>query len=750
MGLFSSKKKVTVDTTVSRMVSDNMLPYTGKTSVITACLEEGSISEALMSGLMDCPAVKADRMFSYARDHYTYGLPNHTFHMKTNGEDVVKQAIEMELDQNIEIDYYKYAPINSTHTAWKKLSDDYEYDYITNEIPVLSAKFGAKVYLNDIVVIYARSTIEEAEQGAFDVWGEPALARYANHREGQEVFNLRSYVKAGNYYVDEDATVDSVEIHYTYKSPTGEQVFGSFPVSMVPYDQDLEYYQVQYRYLKNGRMRVGHWTYLDGSGLHSQVDAIHDTDYEKVGSYFPFAFFRSQGRNMTGADFEYKEPYETTKKMLSYIGVDYQQLADQIHTNEGVDDIEQAIMMMAVPADGKSEVESRYLFDYFSTMFYASPESETKLGPVISDNAGIVRREGMAISIADLDFKCTLRYSGIGRRRVAGKIGSVGFCRTTQGTSSTTQKYTNYKTGAKQYQTQASPYYSYQRQTTDTFYEEIRVYDLTMIYNVSGKYNTVASAGSKNLLIPLDRAVTNGMALTVKEELYLRSMHLVFNSMVVETTKWYQNSWFKWVLVVIAIVVTFFCPPAGGWIATISAMSAAAIAWAVLVFVVKALVLQVAFKLFVKAVGPEAALFVALIGAAVGVYGNFADATWAESLMSLSTGLLDAASTGFQAGIAAYSSQAAEFQLLATEAQTALEEAEKLLGMQNLIDPYAFIGKEPSFTPGETPADFFHRSIHAGNSGVLSFDAISSYAQISLTLPKLSDTFGETNDGLDE
>jgi hypothetical protein len=753
MGLFSSKKKVTVDTTVTRLVNDNMLPYTSKTSVITACLEEGSIADSLVTGFLGCAAVKADRMFAYARDHYTHGLPNHSFHMKTNGEDVVKQAIEMELGQNIEIDYFKYAPINNTHTAWKKLSDDYEYDYRTNEIPVLSAQVGAKVYLNDIVVIYAQSTFDEAEPGAFDVWGEPALARYANHREGQEVFSLRTYVKAGDYFVDPNASVDSVEVHYTYQTASGEQVFKSFPVSMVPYDQELEYYQVQYRYLKGGVMRVGHWTYLDGSGLHSQVDAIHDVEYEKVGSYFPFTFFRSQSKNMTGAEHEYSPAYVTSTKMLKYLGLDYQSLANDIHANEGIDDIVQAIMMMAVPAEGKSQVESRYLFDYFSTMYYASPEPETMLGPVYSDSAGIVRRDGMAISIADLDFKCTLRYNGIGRRRVAGSIGDVGTCKSEQGTETSTLRYADYTTGSKQFRTVSNPYYSYQRQTTETFYEEIRVYDLTMIYNVEGKYNTVAKTGSANLLIPIDKAITDTMALGMKEELYLRSLHFVFNSMIVETTKWYQQSWFKWVLIAIAVVVTVFSGGSAGpglW-ATLEAMTAAAIAWAVVTYVVQALVLQLTFKLFVKLAGPEFAMFVALVGLAVGVYGNFAEATWADSLMSMSTGLMDASSAGYQAGISsAYSSEFAEFKLMATEAQTALEDAQKLMGMGDILDPFAFIGREPTFTPGEAPQDFYNRSVHAGNMGTLGFDAISSYTQISLTLPKLSDTFGETNDGMDE
>jgi len=52
------------------------------------------------------------------------------------------------------------------------------------------------------------------------------------------------------------------------------------------------------------------------------------------------------------------------------------------------------------------------------------------------------------------------------------------------------------------------------------------------------------------------------------------------------------------------------------------------------------------------------------------------------------------------------------------------------------IDVTKLITRAPMLDPGETPSDFFNRSIHITNPGVLSLDTIDSYTNTALILPE--------------
>jgi len=74
--------------------------------------------------------------------------------------------------------------------------------------------------------------------------------------------------------------------------------------------------------------------------------------------------------------------------------------------------------------------------------------------------------------------------------------------------------------------------------------------------------------------------------------------------------------------------------------------------------------------------------------------------------------------------------------LKVTEEYKLIEDASsKLLSDTNRLSSFVIFG--------EKPADYFARTIHSGNIGIKSIEAVTSYVQIALTLPKLSDSLGE-------
>lgn len=88
MGLFSfldDEKRVSVGTSVSRVIQDATLPNSIKTGVLKSLFEGGDIPEYAMEEMVGCVGIRADRMYEYAKNHYTYGLPSGQFKSATAG-----------------------------------------------------------------------------------------------------------------------------------------------------------------------------------------------------------------------------------------------------------------------------------------------------------------------------------------------------------------------------------------------------------------------------------------------------------------------------------------------------------------------------------------------------------------------------------------------------------------------------------------------------------------------------------------
>lgn len=732
MGLFSSKKKISVATSVVRALDDAQLPETAKTSVIGAIIGGGSISDELLEGLVNSIGVKADRAYEWAaREGYAYGLPKSTLVSRIQGKDVVRQVIERELGWSITFDYYDYGPINSIHVGWLTLLNSYRYDHATNTIGTLSTQLGTPVYLKDMVPVYTQTTVDMADPGELDPLGTPATAGYTPARKAQVALGLTGLVAHTPYTVDAAAAEDRVDVIYVYEQ-AGQLVEGTLALSLDAYDsEEADYHQARYFYTEGGVQRMGCWTYLDGSNQYSEIEAIFTTDYAALGTYFPIMYFRLNGLNLAQYGSHMTQAYKDSQKLGKYLGMDYQTVADAVTDNPDIDDVEQAMMIMAVSAKGESEVELRYLFDYFNTLYFNSASPYQANPSFLQQYAEYTPKAGQAVVFQDNAFKFSLTYRGIGKRRVAGNIGAVG----THAGGTTSLQGANAR--------------YYRRQINATFYEEVTVIEPQLTYHIYGKYSATGGYDSDTLLIPVDRAITDLFPIQEREKLYSRSLHYVFNSKVETKTKWYQSSAFRFVLIVVMIIITIYTAGATlkGLIAA-AAISATALAIAVISKIVVAMAINYALKLFVKEVGPEVAFIVAVIAVAVGgamyVAGTSANtALWAERLISVGNGLSSNVQTETQRLISGYESESQEF-LLTSEAMTEeLRAVQKQLESGISIDPFEFIGRSPKIVFGESPDDFYSRTVHSGNIGVVGIDAISAYVGLALTLPDVHDTAGD-------
>ena len=153
----------------------------------------------------------------------------------------------------------------------------------------------------------------------------------------------------------------------------------------------------------------------------------------------------------------------------------------------------------------------------------------------------------------------------------------------------------------------------------------------------------------------------------------------------------------------------------------------------ILANIVSLVLMQAAFKLFVKAVGAEVAVIFAIVLVAyVGIEsfqaGSVSGAPWAQELLSVSNGLVSAAQDSIQSAMLGLKDEAEAFGLAMHEKYDALEEKKNLLESHSWLSPVTIFG--------ESTDNFFARTIHSGNVGTVAFDAIHNYVDFALTLPK--------------
>lgn len=740
MGLFGSKTVTTVGTSVSRVISDDLLPNSTRTGVLKSIINQGELTDYVMEELVNSVAVRADRMYAYAKDNYTYGLPSGQRVTTNQGATAVKAVLSLIEGSTVTIDYSHIACPNDLHIGWMTLVNQYGYDNETNQLDVLSAQKETPVYLKDMVVIVPESMVATIIPGALNQWGAPARAGVTPDRADTSAV-LGTLLQASPVYSDPNATTDYVKVTYVWQviengvKVTKEE---SFSISVEAYNDVASYFHV--RYFVGSKAK--YWMYLIGSGTYPTLDAVTATEHSTSGTYFPFAYLRYNKVNQ--ADDTSTDGYKTSKKMVKYLGMDFDTVADAINENPDIGDVEQAMVMLAVPANTENETERRYLFEFFDELY---KEEEDKLSvPTIASISAALSTNSVtsvttetSIVIQDKRFKMALTNQGIYKRTVGGSIGDVDTHDSGYTVDNIDTGYVNAEDGVTYSQLTPIKTHYYRKQVTESLYEEIRVVGLKMVYWVYGDYTTTGDDEDDILMIPVDRSITETYSIPDREVLYARSLHYIFNSRVVTKLKWYQTGLFQVIVLIIAIIITVVTEGADGGSAIGAALGVSGVTELIAIIVVNYIIGQLiaaGFKLFVQAFGTKIASIVAVIAILYGGYqimesGSVAGAPFASDLLQVSTGLSKAI---IESKMSDLLGEAKAFEDYAEAQNKLLEDAQELLEGKSNLSPFVIFG--------ESPEDFFNRTIHYGNIGTLGFDAIQSFADIALTLPTIDETLG--------
>lgn len=747
MGIFGSRKKTQVGTTVSRVIDDDSLPDAVRTGAMRSILEgDGQLVENSMEELIGSLAVRIRRMYNYGKTQYIHGLPSGTTQTNLMGEDTIVSALESQVGAGIEILYYRFGPANLVHLGWIVLGRDYGYDSADNSFMVN----GQKVFLSDMQPVVAEASLEELENGSLDLWGSaPNTGPTPERKLASSIFFA---ARPSPFLVDPAASTDYLKLSYCWEAEETVTVAGveiqrkvlhkaERDLSLTGFDLAADYHQVCY--LKDGKVR--YWAYQAGSGQIPAVEQIFQTAPRATGTFFPFAYFRYDKKDMS-IDPTTPE-FKSTTKLLKTINMDFADVAEAINESPDIADVEQAMLMLAVPARSEDPAEQRYLFDFFENLYEdskmrgAATESPTDWD--IREKLRIPNAR-TSIVIQDKKFKMSLGWQTIAKRRVAGTIGPIGTHTATTNIDSDTKKGVTLL-GMELEWTTNVPTHIYRRQITENIFDEILVTNLKMNYHIWGDYSTTGDENDDILLVPLDYSIIESYPMPVRERLAARSLHIIFNSRIVTKLKWYQTGIFKVILVIVAIVITVVTYGAtikSVFAAVAAGASIGAVAMMVLVPLLKYLFVSLLVRLFVKVVGVRLAFIAAIVAALYGGYiaveaGSISGAPWAKELLALSTNLTKNIGAELQGDFADLQADALDYQQEAKDKVAELERANALLNNGNLSHLV------PMTIFGESPDDFYQRTVHSGNIGVVGIEAVSSFVDVKLMLPKLSETLGD-------
>lgn len=755
MGLFSSKKKTYVATQVMRAIEDDALPNTLKHGLVRALFSGESLSEHMLEGAIGSVAVRADRMYDYAEKSYSFGLPSGESYTATQGRTVAQQILNTLEGAPVTMEYFRYGPPNNLHIGWMRLVEQYSYNPATNELVNLSAVKGKKVYLKNLEVVVPLSQKDSYEPGALSQWGTAPSAGYTPDKPAQAYAAAASLAthspvvfsaQAAEEYVLATYIVDSPETTHLYQNGeyTARVVYpeGSLIIQTSDVDDLADFFHAKYTV----GAATKYWMYQAKSGTYPELDSFFESPPTELGSFYPIAYFR---HNKARVDIDKSsQEYKTSLKMLKYIGVDYQGMIDAIHESPDIADVEQAMLLMAVPANSTNPIELRYLYDFFESQYYSQDNPPLAATAKNIFKVSLRNSEVNSIVIQDKRAKFVLNHRGIVKKKVAGSIGPIGTYTGSEGKvqiESPGVELTDTLVRIMFSQITESSVHYYRKQITESIYDEIQVIDLQMVYNVWEGYNAVGDETDDILLIPIDRNITKDYWVGDKEILYARSLHYIFNSRKIVKVKWYQQSWFGNLLKIAAIVITVVSLGTQSWslaiAASLAASGAMALAIAIALDLIAMQLIGKAFQLFVKTVGKDLAFLTALVAAAYGINGVIeaggfqAAAPLAKDMLSMANGLVSTVGASYQEDMNNLMGELSEFNKYVEEQTKLLEKAEDSLRTSNLLSPFTIFG--------ESPDDFYKRTVHSGNIGTIGVDSIENYVDRALTLPTLSDTLGE-------
>tara|TARA_B100000767_G_scaffold109228_1_gene104638 strand:+ start:163 stop:2973 length:2811 start_codon:yes stop_codon:yes gene_type:complete len=455
-------------------------------------------------------------------------------------------------------------------------------------------------------------------------------------------------------------------------------------------------------------------------------------------------------------------------------GSDGQNQGDGFY-DDRAEDIQQAVMILGVPITTNHQLDVKYLYKWFDDIRKQLPVNAGYFDPINPFTGGSFTSlfpqsttlsggdgDSFVIAFSDADFELRISFDDISSRIQSGVLiappqaeGESASDFADRQDPTYTNTFMNVDTAGVAYPSGEVPEGVSTRiarvirkkiPNIDQYIELI-IINPRFIYPIEEGIQAPFGDGNDNrLLVPINMEIVRGFKPADKEVLYSRSLHMVFNSHTIEKVKWYQQDWFKVVMVIVAVVIAIYFPWLGPTVLGTTAFAAASVTQIFVLAVIQAALTTYGVNLIityaVEALGLELAF---LIAVAVAIYTGYIEFDAAATLAQNADMFLKAVTMLTEAWKLKSAEEMAELLediAKQTEINDALTEemqrVEEELSPAIDLDLYANIRRTPFLVPNELPDDYFKRTLET-NPGVESLKLVQNFLDTSLKLPDIGE-----------
>jgi len=726
---FSTSTRTIVSTSTARMLEDDAITDIRVSAPLTAILREESVSSHIINAMSNSMGNLTRNSMNYARNSYTYGLPNSRILNDRVAEAETKAVIEDLYGAPVNIEYHYFDFINYVHYGFHRAIIDFQYNPLTNRLPSLDAganpeEFAYLIKIQGFIdpgsLPFPGSSVPNET-----IWEatlpEDRFIPFVNPRDTLPVFE---YILPGDALLFERVT-----LHYGLPN-NGNPIINQREIAIPQGLLSFGAVQTKFTYDFMGTTSEDYFTYIPNQGQYPTIDALFNLSEQQA--FTPFVFFRNDGVDLTTEDLREGEAYKTSRTLLDRIGVDYQSISDSIHENPDIDQVSEAVFMFGVPVESTHPLDSKYVYNFFDWVL----DNTTQLG---ANNA---------FEVADLLFNISITYTNIQKNTFVGTYDNTVAVVVDKPTVGDTHTDIVNIAGEVNLFTYL--------QTGDNSFDVIAINNVELVYSVGGVKDVFIdmTQAEGRLLIPINfEIVRDSYELADADLLYKRSMHLVFNSKIIQNVEWYESPILGTLLLGITVFVVAITGGAAfgavqaaysGLAATYGALAAVTIL--ALQYVATDIALDYAFTLIVEGLGEENALAAGAVGLGLGVFSALRNPTQGVQLIQQSANLINAASESLGDAAAELRREAAEFATDAENQLIALEEQRELLGLDTGInlDLTSILKLVPEIRFGETPDEYYDKT-RQQNVGLYAYDYIENFVELTTRLPTTRETLEHFN-----
>jgi hypothetical protein len=690
MGLFSKTKTYVESTTVGLFAETR---GTITQTVLNATVQDRSISDDLITNSLNGLGRKSKVFYRYGRDTYTYGLPEGSMEVKHASNDAVGIVIKSILDDTAEVVFSVYGIADSDMFAREFLVNTRQWDEESNVIS------NPSFTTTETVTLYTTEWLSNTQIRIFYLY------------DGEE--NLET----------EDITVEPVNI-------------------------DKGYYHVGY-VTDTSPDVVLYWFYEASEGTYETLNVI-DTEYQST--YFPVVPIIRDNVDMTADSLKDTELYQTSKKLLDKMGIDFVKIGEGVQENPDIDAVDHAYINVSAPIQSDSKNVQKYLYEHFLDLYnkqeydveYFNNWEDSLGGFTFATNPFINRvivKETENDSLEIGNFHTELGFLYITSETITGSLGKVG--------TVTRETVIKDPITGRGYSAETS-YMLWNKQVNETQYRQLKVVGLKHVnYIYKSKHIDTSledslSEDNDDFNIMVNYEILQKFNVNQKSDILNDTLRIVLNSVERIKLKWYQTSAFRVLVIIVAAVLTVLFPPASGLYAwAIAATGATLFAIQLAIAILINSLLSIAVGKLVDVIGAENFAILELLYTIYAVsQGDFTTIT-ADDVIFIANGIARAGQYYFQD---AFAEVANEYDQMVAEQEADQAELDELVDALPIkfLDPLTLlnVGGNLLEYSSQSAEQYYTTSIHTGNIGTIAFQEASRYVEAQLKLPGVDDREG--------